>query len=255
MRTVVVVQARMNSSRLPGKVMLPLAGEPMLARLLERLRRVKKAGAVLIATTTNSSDNVISLWAQSQGVACYRGSELDVLARYAGAAREVAADVVVRVTSDCPLLDPVLVDQAIAAFEVGDCDYVSNMLPPTWPYGMAVEVFSVESLMQADREAGQEAEREHVTPFIYWRPERYRLKNLPSPEDLSHHRWTVDTPEDYQLVQLIFDSLYRSQPEFTLADVLSTMRVHPEWMHINQHISQKQATPNPSPMPTVEQRI
>ena len=245
MKTVVIVQARMNSTRLPGKVMLLLAGETMLARLLERLRRVKKANAVVIATTTNSSDDVIALWAQAHDVTCHRGSELDVLARYAEAAREAAADVVVRVTSDCPLLDPVLVDQAITAFEVGDCDYVSNMLPPTWPYGMAVEVFSIATLIQAHREAIQDAEREHVTPFIYWHPERYRLKNLTSPENLSHHRWTVDTPEDYQLVQLIFDSLYRIHPEFALADVLSVMQTHPDWMRINQHIAQKQATPTP----------
>lgn len=242
MKTIIIVQSRMTSTRLPGKVLLPLAGEPMLVRLLERLRRVQRADGIVIATTTNVTDDPIAAMCAQQGVPCHRGSELDVLSRYADAARLHAADVVVRITSDCPLIDPALIDQLIAVYEEGDSDYVSNMLPPTWPYGMAVEVFSATALAQAHAEATQDAEREHVTPFIYWHPQRYRLRNVASPVALSHHRWTVDTPEDYELVRRLFDHLLPTNPHFTQADVLALLDAHPDWIAINQHVQQKPAT-------------
>ena len=242
MKTFIIVQARMTSTRLPGKVLLPLAGEPMLVRLLGRLRRVQRAQGIVIATTTNATDDPIAALCAQQGVPCHRGSEHDVLSRYADAARLHGADVVVRITSDCPLIDPALIDRVIAAYEAGDCDYVSNMLPPTWPYGMAVEVFSAAALAQAHAEATQAAEREHVTPFLYWHPERYRLRNVASPVDLSQHRWTVDTPEDYELVRRLFEHLMPTHPHFTQADVLALLDQHPDWIAINQHVQQKPAT-------------
>lgn len=242
MKTLIIVQARMTSTRLPGKVLLPLAGEPMLTRLIERLRRVRRADGIVVATTTNTSDDPIAMLCEQLGVPCHRGSEHDVLSRYADAARLHGADVVVRITSDCPLIDPALIDQTIAAFDEGGSDYVSNMLPPTWPYGMAVEVFSAAALAQAHAEATQAAEREHVTPFLYWHPERYRLRNVASPVDLSQHRWTVDTPEDYALVGRLFDHLMPTHPHFTQADVLALLDQHPDWIALNQHIQQKPAT-------------
>lgn len=242
MNTFIIVQARMGSTRLPGKVLMSLAGEPMLTRLVARLKRVKRADGLLVATTINPSDDSIARLCAKLGVVCYRGSEQDVLSRYAEAARLCGADVVVRITSDCPLIDPALIDQVIAVYEEGGCDYVSNMLPPTWPYGMAVEVFSAVALAQAHAEATLAAEREHVTPFLYWRPERYRLRNVASPNDLSHHRWTVDTPEDYTLVQKLYGHLMPTLPNFTQADVLTLLAEHPEWIAINQHIRQKLAT-------------
>lgn len=244
MKTVIIVQARLTSTRLPGKVLLPLAGAPMLTRLIERLRRVKQADAIVIATTHNTTDDPIAALCGQLGVPCHRGSEHDVLSRYADSAREHGADVVVRITSDCPLIDPALVDQLISTYREGDCDYVSNMLPPTWPYGMAVEVFTATALLEAHAEATQDSEREHVTPFIYWHPERYRLRNVESPTDLSAQRWTVDTPEDYELVRRLFERLYPVDPRFSLADVQKVMEAHPDWMCINQHIQQKQARPN-----------
>lgn len=232
----------MTSTRLPGKVLLPLAGEPMLVRLLERLRRVQRAQGIVIATTTNATDAPIAALCDQQGVPCHRGSEHDVLSRYADAARLHGADVVVRITSDCPLIDPALIDQVIAVYEEGGSDYVSNMQPPTWPYGMAVEVFSAAALAQAHAEATQAAEREHVTPFLYWHPERYRLRNVASPVDLSQHRWTVDTPEDFELVRRLFEHLVPTHPHFTQADVLTLLDRHPDWIAINQHVQQKPAT-------------
>lgn len=242
MKTVIVVQARMTSTRLPGKVLLPLGGEPMLTRLVQRLRRVRLANAIVVATTTNASDDAIVALCEHLGVAHHRGSEHDVLSRYAEAAALHQADRVVRVTSDCPLIDPALIDEAIARYRVGDVDCVSNMLPPSWPYGMAVEVFSAQALAQAHAEARQAAEREHVTPFLYARPERYRLHNIASPVDLSAQRWTVDTPEDYELVCRLFDAVFPAQPDFTLADLQAAMQAHPDWFAINQHIVQKPAT-------------
>jgi len=241
MTTLIIVQARMTSTRLPGKVLLPLAGEPMLTRLVERLCRVQRADGIVVASTTNVTDDPIAGLCAQLGVSCHRGLEHDVLSRYADAARLHGADTVVRVTSDCPLIDPALIDRVINAYEEGCGDYVSNMLPPTWPYGMAVEVFSEAVLAQAHEEATQAAEREHVTPFLYWRPERYRLCNVASPVDLSQHRWTVDTPEDYALVSRLFDHLMPTKPYFNQADVLTLLDQHPDWIALNQHIMQKPA--------------
>jgi spore coat polysaccharide biosynthesis protein SpsF len=242
MRTLIIVQARMTSTRLLGKVLLPLAGEPMLLRLLERLRRVQRANGIVVVTTTNATDDPIAALCVQLGVPYLRGSEHDVLSRYADAARLHGADTVVRITSDCPLIDPALIDRVVETYEEGGSDYVSNMLSPTWPYGMAVEVFSAAALAQAHAEATQAAEREHVTPFLYWHPERYRLRNVASPVDLSQHRWTVDTPEDYELVGRLFDHLMPTRPNFTQADVLALLNQHPDWIGINQHIQQKPAT-------------
>ena len=241
MRVVVIVQARMTSARLPGKILLPLGGQPMLARLIARLRHVHRADVLVIATTTNAADDPVAALCQRLEVACHRGSEHDVLSRYADAARLHQADAVVRITSDCPLIDPELIDRLIEDFAQGECDYVSNMLPPTWPYGMAVEVFSAQALQEAHAQASQDSEREHVTPFIYWNPDRYRLRNVACPQNLSHYRWTVDTPEDYTLVCLLFESVHETIPEFGLHDLLFEMQRHPEWICINQHVQQKQA--------------
>jgi spore coat polysaccharide biosynthesis protein SpsF len=241
MKTIIIVQARMTSTRLPGKVLLPLGGKPMLVRLVERLRRVEKADAIVIATTRNTSDDPIASLCQRIDVPCHRGSEHDVLSRYANAAREHSASTVVRITSDCPLIDPALIDRVISDFQAGEVDYVSNMLPPTWPYGMAVEVFTDRALQEAHVEATQDSEREHVTPFIYWRPERYRLRNVPCHTNLGAHRWTVDTPEDYELVSRLFDAVYPENPDFSLDDLLNAMDAHPDWLFVNQHIEQKSA--------------
>lgn len=246
MSTLIAVQARMNSTRLPGKVLLPLLGQPMLARLVERLRRVTRADALVIATTTNAEDDAIVHLCEKLDVPYYRGSEQDVLARFAGAAREREAGVVVRITADCPLLDPALVDRMIEIHYGSDKDIVTNMRPPSWPYGMAVEVLSAEMLYEAESEADQESEREHVTPFFYWRPDRYRLGNLECDRKLDHYRLTVDTPEDYKLVRLIFESLHPVKPEFSLGDVLNLLDAHPEWIEINQHVEQIQVRPDSS---------
>ena len=231
----------MGSTRLPGKVLIPIAGRPMLSYQLERLRHCKQVGRIVIATTVLPDDAAIVDFCASEGADYMRGSEQDVLSRYADAARAFGATIVVRITSDCPLIEPGLVDDAITEFQSGACDYVSNMIKPTWPYGMAVEVMSCEALLQADAEARDPAEREHVTPFLYWRPERYRLKSMTMEPDLSSHRWTVDTPEDFELVSNILTTLYPRRPDFTIADVLDVLRENPSWENVNRHVRQKSA--------------
>lgn len=245
MNTVVIIQARMTSTRLPGKVLLPILDRPMLAFQIERLRRCREIDRLVIATTTNASDDVIVAFCAAAGIDCTRGSEHDVLSRYYEAAQRFAADTVVRVTSDCPLLEPELIDAAVLRYHTTPehPDYLSNMLEPTWPYGMAVEVFSARSLADAQREATDPAEREHVTPFIYWRPQRYRLYSLKRHDDLSALRLTVDTPEDYELVRRIFTALYPQNPDFTLTDVQALLTAHPDWLEINRHVVQKTVNP------------
>lgn len=241
---VVIIQARMSSTRLAGKVLAPIAGRPMLSYQVERLRRCRQIDRLVVATTTQPADDAIVAFCEAEGLACTRGSEQDVLSRYAQAARAFDASIVVRVTSDCPLIEPALVDQAVTTFRTGEpCDYLSNMIRPTWPYGMAVEVITSAVLLQADAEATDPAEREHVTPFVYWRPERYRLKSLTMEPDLSTHRWTVDTPDDLELISRILTTLYPRQPVFEMADVLELLRKHPEWEQLNRHVQQKTVAP------------
>ena len=223
----------MGSTRLPGKVLKDVAGRPMLSYQMERLRRVKRAERIVVATTDQPADDAVERFCQKEKIACVRGSEHDVLARYHLAIERFPADVVVRITADCPLIDPAIVDEAIAAYEP---DYVSNMLETTYPYGMAVEVFSAQALREAHREAKDPAEREHVTPFIYRHPERYRLRSLTMAPNLSHHRWTVDTPEDFELVSRLLKTL---KPHFTLQDVLAVLAEHPDWRALNAHVEQK----------------
>jgi spore coat polysaccharide biosynthesis protein SpsF len=176
------------------------------------------------------------------GVPVTCGSEEDVLARYYKAATTHQADIIVRVTSDCPLIDPVVIDTAIKFYHenIGRFDYVSNTLKQSYPYGMAVEVFSFGLLEQAYREAKKETEREHVTPFFYTHPERFRIGQIINEVDLSHHRWTVDTQEDFELIRLIIEELYITNLTFNIGDILKCLQEHPEWSGINAHVKQKQ---------------
>lgn len=243
--TAIIVQARMTSTRLPGKVLKPIAGRPMLWHLTQRLRRARAADDLVIATTTNEADEPIVAFCAAEGVTCTRGSEHDVLARYHEAALRVGATTVVRVTSDCPLIDPALVDQALTIFREGAYDYLSNMISPTYPYGMAVEVMTAAALREAHTEARDPAEREHVTPFLYWRPARYRLRSLTREPDLSQHRWTVDTEADLELVRRIVEALLPERPCFDTGDVLALLEEHPDWTALNRHVQQRAVSQAP----------
>ena len=242
MATAIIVQARMASTRLPGKIMKKVSDKTLLEYQLERLFRVKQADQVIIATTDHGEEQPIVDLCQKIGVPCFRGSEQDVLARYYGAATQYGAEVVVRITSDCPLIDPAVIDRVIGFYlaHKEDYDYVSNTFPElTYPRGMDTEVMSYKVLKEAYEQATDQAEREHVTIFIKRRPECYRIKNLPYDRDYSHYRWTVDTPEDFALIEKMLTALYPVNPHFTLEDCLTLMAENPEWITINEQIIQK----------------
>jgi spore coat polysaccharide biosynthesis protein SpsF len=237
--TVIIVQARMQSTRLPGKVLLKVKGKPLLVYLLERLLRVKLANEVVIATTTDPSDDPIVEVGKTLGVSVYRGSMENVLDRYLQAAKQFKADVIVRVTADCPLLDPEVVDQVIREFTARDADYASNTLERTWPRGMDVEVFSRKALAEVAADAKTDSEREHVTLGIYTHPEKWRLWSVVSNQNYPLYRWTVDTDADFSLISKILETLYPQDQNFTYETLLFLMKKHPEWAKINAHIRQK----------------
>lgn len=241
MRVGIIVQARMTSTRLPGKVLRPVLGKPLLEYQIERLQRVRRADELIIATTTKDTDQPIVDLAERLGIKVFRGSEEDVLSRYFYAAQENDLDVVVRITSDCPLIDPAVIDRVISAFldKTVNCDYVSNCLTRTFPRGMETEVFPFGLLETVYREAIEKPYREHVTPYIYEDCQRFGLLNVAFQRDVSHHRWTVDTLEDFELIERIIATLYPINPLFDLEDVLALMSANPNWLEINSHIEQK----------------
>ncbi len=240
MRTVAIVQARMGSTRLPGKVMMDLAGEPMLARVINRVRRATMLHEVVVATSTQPGDNVIVELSVKRGWPCFRGSEDDVLDRYYQAAIHHQADVVVRITADCPLIDPEVVDWVVGQFsEKSPLAYASNTtIPPvTFPTGQDVEVMSFEALQRAWREDEDPAWREHVTPYIHLHPEKFKLLGVVGQIDHSHLRLSVDTPEDMALMRLIYGHF--GHDLFSWQDVLAVLAEHPEWLEINRNVQQK----------------
>lgn len=237
MKTVAIIQARMGSTRLPGKVLLDLAGETMLARVVGRVRRARRVDDVLVATTTEAPDDAIEALCDERGWRCFRGSEHDVLERYYQAASGLGAEIIVRITSDCPLIDPAVIDTAIGRRELQQADYCSNVVRRTYPRGLDVEAFTFVALEAAWRDDDQPESREHVTQFILRHPERFRLTNLAHDEDHSDRRWTVDTPEDFELMENIYGHF--GHDEFSWQEVLAVLAQNPQWNEINRHIEQK----------------
>ncbi len=233
-----IVQARMGSSRLPGKVLAPLEGgrggtvKPVLERVVERLQRVKGLDTVIVATSDSVADEAVAVHCARLGVSCFRGSESDVLDRFHGAAREAGAEVLVRITADCPLLDPEVVERVLREFlEGADVDYASNINPPTYPDGLDCEVFSFEALQRAWSEARLRSEREHVTLYIRQHPELFRMRNVRHDRDLSAMRWVVDEQADLDFVRSVF--AHFGDAAFGLDDVLGFLDTRPELSGIN----------------------
>jgi spore coat polysaccharide biosynthesis protein SpsF len=236
--TSAIIQARMSSTRLPGKVLLDLAGEPMLARVVERTRRSRTIDRVIVATTVESEDEPIVELCRSRGWTVSRGSRDDVLDRYYQAAVADGADPIVRITSDCPLIAPEIIDTVVKRLD-GTIDYASNINPRrTFPRGLDVEVFTFAALSAAWRDDREATGREHVTPFLYRHPERFRIALVESEKpEAACHRWSVDTPEDYELMRRIYSHFGRR--EFNWLDVLDLLDQHPDWCEINRHVEQK----------------
>lgn len=216
----------MTSSRLPGKVMAPVLGQPMIGRQLERLGRSARIGRIVVATSLDASDDPLAGYVEGLGHLVFRGSLGDVLGRFGGAMALVPdADTVVRLTADCPLADWTVIDATIDRRVEAGADYASNTpAARTYPHGLDVEVMTRAALEQACREAAEPYEREHVTPFIYRRPDRFRLAYLSQPVSLAHLRWTVDLPEDLAFVRDVYEHLYPGKPDFTTDDVVALAR-------------------------------
>ncbi len=238
MKIVTVVQARTGSSRLPEKVMMDVCGAPLLIRMLERVAASKHKGLLVVATSTESEDDPIEKLCLDYGYECYRGSLNDLLDRHYKAALKYNADAVVKIPSDCPLIDPEVIDKVLLHFinNQPEADFVSNLHPPSWPDGNDVEIMKMSVLETAWREAERKLEREHTTPFIWENPERFNIKSVLWERGLdysSSHRWTIDYIEDYHFIKTVYEKLYTANPLFSCDDILSLLDKEPQIAGLN----------------------
>ena len=234
MKIVALVQARMGSTRLPNKVMKPIGGIPMIELLLTRLSQAKELDQIVVATSVDERNQPLVEHARKLGYACEQGSEGDVLDRFVQAARAFHADVVVRITGDCPLVDPELVDEVIRRFKTAGVDYFSNTNPPTYPDGLDIEVCSFNVLEQASQETSKPFDREHVTPYLREHG-RFKTASMQHIEDLSALRWTVDEPADFTVIEKVFQ-YFHPRTEFSWLEVLNLQQQQPDIFNINQHL-------------------
>lgn len=240
MNTHIIIQTRMGSTRLPGKVMKDLAGHPVMWHDIQRCRASKRATDVIIATTTNPEDNQIEEACLQWGVKCWRGSSEDVLDRFYGAAKNFRSDILVRVTSDCPLIDPYIIDLTIKG--LGNYDYVTNVFDRNFPRGMDAEVFTMAALEQAHAEATKPFDHEHVTPYIRENSgSKFKTKNIDMPAEyhFPQFRLTLDTPQDYALFQAIYNHFYRPGELIKVPAVLQWLVANPEIAKLNADVVQK----------------
>ena len=238
MKTVAIIQARMSSARVPGKVLCDLEGQPVLHRVVERVRRANSFDAAVVATSEDPSDDPVARFCEQAGVECFRGSLEDVLDRYYQAAGHFGAEVIGRLTADCPLLDPQVIALVVQTYRQGGYDYVSNALEHTYPDGLDTEVFSFQALQQAWRQARWKSEREHVTPYVWKHAELFRLGSVRHSEDLSSLRWTVDQPEDLEFVRAVYRGC--GPGPFGMAEVLRLLREQPHLAEINQRFGRNE---------------
>jgi spore coat polysaccharide biosynthesis protein SpsF len=246
MKRILLIQARTTSTRLPGKVLRELAGAPMLAWQLRRLKQCREVDDVVVATTTNAADDPLVELANREQVRWFRGSEADVLSRFVGAAREAAADVVVRVTSDCPLISPEVTDRVIRDLtdHAATCDYTSNIWERTYPRGLDVEALFFDTLLRCDRLGTSAAAREHVTVVPRSeRPELFLLRSVMDTEDHSDLRWTVDTERDFELISRIYEGLGLAERTAPYEEIRSYVRAHPDLVTYNEGIETWTPTP------------
>lgn len=231
-----IIQARMGSSRLPGKIFMNFCGKPDIYHVYTRLRQSKKVEKIIVATTNDEKDDKVEIFCKENGISYFRGSESDVLDRFYKCSKYFGikkTDIIVRITADCPLLDFELVDKLLVFFEKKDFDYVSNVEIPTYPDGLDIEVFKFESLEKAWIEAKKSSEREHVTPYIRENKNVFRIGSYENKNDLSGYRWTLDEIEDYELINKIYEHLYRENEFFLTSDILKLLEENPDFKKIN----------------------
>jgi spore coat polysaccharide biosynthesis protein SpsF len=236
-RVIAIIQARMGSNRLPGKVLKDLCGATVLARVVNRTSRAALLDEIVVATTVKPADEAIVQECERLSVACFRGDEVDVLDRYYRAAQHFSADVIVRITSDCPLIDPEIVDKTVRAFLEECPDYASNSCVPTYPRGLDTEVMTFAALQSARTSANHSYQRSHVTPYIYENPKKFKILSVTGDKDNSAHRWTVDTPEDLEFVRAVYSRF--GDDRFLLSGVLKLMQREPQLAEINREVEQK----------------
>ncbi|MGI4871410.1 MAG: cytidylyltransferase domain-containing protein [Janthinobacterium lividum] len=238
-----LIQARRGSSRLPDKVSLDLCGQPLLVRQVERVQQASRAGRVAVITTTDPADDPLAALCQAHSIDVFRGSALDLLDRHYQAARHFGeTEAVVKIPSDCPLIDPAIIDRVLGYFEdaAGQYDFVSNLHPATYPDGNDVEVMTFAALETAWREARRPLEREHTTPFFWENPDRFRLANLTWETGLDYamsHRFTIDYPADYTFIKAVYEALYLGNPRFVLADILALLKQRPDIYALNADLA------------------
>ena len=236
-----ILQARTGSSRLPGKVLLPALGKPMLHHLVSRLRAVPSLTAIVLATTTNATDDPLVEFAAGEGIGCYRGSELDVMARVIGAGESGGADVLVEITGDCPIIDPEIVEQTIRMFLANDAAYVSNAHRRSYPDGMDTQVFRLDTLRQSAAMTDAPLDREHVSLHMRNHPDLFRHVHLVAPPEMHWPQLglTLDEPADYLLLTRIIEHFGGGHPLFGCLDTIRLLRARPEWVAINQAVRRK----------------
>jgi spore coat polysaccharide biosynthesis protein SpsF len=238
MKVVAIIQARMGSTRLPGKVVRDIGGRSMLARVVRRTQRTTQLHEVVVATTGETADDIIVAECRKLSVPCFRGEEQDVLDRYYQAAHAFQADAVVRITSDCPLIDPEVVDKVVLAFLSVQPDYASNTLVRTYPRGLDTEAMTLHALECAWQRASETYQRVHVTPYLYQHPDQFKLVSVTNDQDLSAFRWTVDTVEDLEFVRNVYGKL-GDDGAFSWTSVLALLARGPQLTEVNRTIAQK----------------
>ncbi len=235
--TGIIIQARMGSSRLPQKVFMMIEGKTVLEHVLDRVKAVDGSHKIIVATTEKKEDDTIVEICRKCGVLVFRGSENDVLDRFYNAAVFASLNNIVRITADCPLIDPEIIRKTIKFYKTGGFDYVGNAHPPTFPDGMDVEVFNFNSLRKCWEEARREDEREHVTTYILRNPERFKIGNFAGTQDLYDLRLTLDEREDFDLISAVYANLYSKSKLFGLNDIINLFSEKPELLKINQNIN------------------
>lgn len=238
MKIVTVIQARRGSSRLPDKVLMPLQGKPLLVQMVERVKASKLAGTIVVATTTDNKDDVLEEICIHHHYSCFRGHPTDLLDRHYKAALPYQPDAVIKIPSDCPLIDPYIIDKVIRFYMDNSdrYDFVSNLHPPTYPDGNDVEIMNWKSLENAWKNAERLLEREHTTPYIWENPDKFNIGNVEWEKGLDYsmsHRFTIDYTEDYEFIKKVFDALYPNNPLFTLDDILQLLEKNPDIYQIN----------------------
>jgi spore coat polysaccharide biosynthesis protein SpsF len=238
------MQARTGSTRLPNKILKEICGKTVLEHDIYRLKEAKMIDEIVVATTNLQEDKVIAEIAQKLNVNFFRGSEDDVLARYYYAAKENKGNIIIRVTSDCPIIDPKIIDSMVKKFielkDKDNIDYLSNKIKATYPRGLDVEVFTFDALERCFKDGEKAYEREHVTPYIYLNPDKFKFVSYENEIDYSNFRWTLDTEEDLELIEIIYNNLYNENKMFYFEDVLKFVLDNPEISQINEHVRQKE---------------